>query len=58
MPENWTSSSNTEASPYEEKSQEFGPPLLTETELCEERGWVTSPPQTEKQHCMQRNVDR
>lgn len=28
------------------------------TELCEERRWVTSPPQTEKQHCMQRNVDR
>lgn len=30
MPETWTSSSNTEASLYEEKSQEFGPPFLTE----------------------------
>ena len=30
MPETWTSSSNTEASLYQEKSQEFGPPFLTE----------------------------
>ena len=30
MPETWTSSSNTEVSLYEEKSQEFGPPFLTE----------------------------